>query len=86
MSLFAELKRRNVFRVAAAYLALGSAWENRGDIAQAAAAYAQAIPHWRAAGGYDAFALHAQAELGDKLVMQGDLEAGVLLQWDDLAP
>jgi non-specific serine/threonine protein kinase len=67
-----------------AYLALGSAWEHRGDLAQAAATYAQAIPHWRAADGYEDFALHSQAEVGDKLVLQGDLEAGLPMLEDAL--
>jgi non-specific serine/threonine protein kinase len=70
---------------AVAHLALGSAWEHRGELAHAAAAYAQAIPHWRAAGGYETFALHSLAELGDKLVLQGDLAAGVPMLEDALA-
>ena len=68
-----------------AYLTLGSAWENRGDLARAAAAYAQANPHWRAADGYKDFALYSQAELGNSLVLQGNLEAGVSLLDDTFA-
>ena len=53
-------------------MALAYVWEDRGDIAQAAAAYAATIPVW-----WDAGAWYPKAQLADKLVLQGDLEAGV---------
>jgi predicted ATPase/transcriptional regulator with XRE-family HTH domain len=55
-----------------AHMALAYVWEDRGDIAQAAAAYAATIPVW-----WDAGAWYPKAQLADKLVLQGDLEAGV---------
>jgi predicted ATPase/DNA-binding XRE family transcriptional regulator len=55
-----------------AHMALAYAWEDRGDIARAAAAYAATIPVW-----WDAGAWYPKAQLADKLIMQGDLEAGV---------
>jgi len=60
-----------------AHLALAFRWQNLGDIARAAAAYAEAIKTWRAAGVHEVFALGAQAGLAGCLVLQGDLEAGV---------
>lgn len=57
---------------------VGVAWDYRGDLDRAAAAYAEAIPFFRAAAS-EAFAWFAQADLADKLVLQGDLEAGVPL-------
>jgi hypothetical protein len=62
-----------------AQLALAFAWDDRGDIDRAAAAYAAAIPLWRAATDDERWALFAQAELGDKRILQGDLETGVQL-------
>jgi hypothetical protein len=53
-------------------MAFAYVWEGRGDIARAAAAYAAAIPVW-----WDAGAWYPKAQLADKLIMQGDLEAGV---------
>jgi predicted ATPase/DNA-binding XRE family transcriptional regulator len=67
-----------------AHMALGFVWENRGDLAQAAAAYAEAIPLRRMADGYDGYALHAQAGLANTLILQGDLAAGVPLLEDAL--
>jgi predicted ATPase/class 3 adenylate cyclase len=60
-----------------AHLALAYTWESRGDISRMAAASAEAIRTWRAAGVHEVSALVTQANLADKLVLQGDLEAGV---------
>src|SRR5262249_12688723 len=60
-----------------AHMALAFVWEGRGDLARAAAAYAEAIPLWRMADGFDVFALNPQAGLADMRVLQGDLAAGV---------
>jgi predicted ATPase/DNA-binding XRE family transcriptional regulator len=59
-----------------AQYAVGLACDFRGDLDRAAAAYAEAIPFFRAAGSED-FVWIAQADLADKLVLHGDLEAGV---------
>jgi predicted ATPase len=59
-----------------AYLASGFAWEAHGDLERAADAYGEAIPQMRASG-MESGAWYAQAELADKLVLRGDLEAGV---------
>jgi tetratricopeptide (TPR) repeat protein len=67
-----------------AHLALGYAWQDHGDIARAAATYAEATRTWRAAGVLEALALGAQANLADCLVIQGDLEAGVPMLEDAL--
>jgi non-specific serine/threonine protein kinase len=67
-----------------AHLTLGYAWQDHGDIARAADAYAEAIKHWRGAGGHEAHALGAQAYLADCLIIQGDLEAGVPMLEDAL--
>jgi non-specific serine/threonine protein kinase len=55
---------------------VGEAWESRGDLDRAAAAYAEAIPMFRAAGA-EGFAWFTQGEFADKLVLQGGLKAGV---------
>ena len=55
-----------------AHMALAYVWEDRGDIARAAAAYAATIPVWWEAGAW-----YPKAQLADKLVLQGDLEASV---------
>jgi predicted ATPase/DNA-binding XRE family transcriptional regulator len=68
-----------------AHFAMALAWEDRGDIDRAAAAYAEVIPLWRSAGGMEAQSWVAQAELADKYVMRGDLEAGVPMLEDALA-
>ena len=60
-----------------AHFALASAWEHRGDISRAAAAYAEAIPLRRMADSDGGYALHPQAGLADMLILQGDLAAGV---------
>jgi non-specific serine/threonine protein kinase len=62
-----------------AQLSVAFAWEDRGDLDQAAAAYAEAIPRLRAANDDERWAWFAQAELGDKRILQGDLETGVPL-------
>ncbi len=59
-----------------AQLGVGLAWEVRSDFDRAAAAYAEAIPLLRASGD-DAIAWYVQAELADKLIWRGDLEAGI---------
>jgi predicted ATPase/transcriptional regulator with XRE-family HTH domain len=63
-----------------AHMALAYVWEDRGDIAQAAAAYAATIPVW-----WDAGAWYPKAQLADKLVLQGDLETGVPMLEEALA-
>jgi predicted ATPase len=68
-----------------AHLAMAFVWEDRGDIAQAVAAYGDVITAMRAAGGYEPHAWYVQAELADKRVMQGDLEVGVAMLEDALA-
>ena len=68
-----------------AHFAMAHAWEDRGDIDRAAAAYAEVIPLWRTADGMEGQSWVAQAELADKLVMRGDLEAGVPMLEDALA-
>jgi predicted ATPase len=68
-----------------AHLAMALAWEDRGDIDRAAAAYAEVIPLWRTTGGMEGQSWVMQAELADKLVMRGDLEAGVPMLEDALA-
>jgi predicted ATPase len=55
---------------------VGVVWDWRGDFGQAAAAYADAIPFHRAAGS-EALAWYVQGDLADKLILSGDLEAGV---------
>jgi predicted ATPase len=59
-----------------AHYAVGIAWGYRGDLDRAAAAYAEAIPLLQA-GRYEAFVWYVRANLADKLVLRGDLEAGV---------
>ena len=63
-----------------AHMALAYAWEDRGEIAQAAAAYAATIPVW-----WDAGAWYPKAQLADKLVLQGNLEVGVPMLEEALA-
>jgi predicted ATPase len=58
------------------HYAVGMAWDFCGDLDRAAAAYRDAIPLRRAAGS-EASAWYVQAALADKLVLQGDLAAGV---------
>jgi non-specific serine/threonine protein kinase len=60
-----------------AHLGLAYRWEGHGDVARAAAAYAEATRTWRTAGIHEVFAWAAQAGLADNLILQGDLEAGV---------
>ena len=60
-----------------AHVALALTWEDRGNSARAAAAYAEAIPLLRLADGDDGFALYVQAALADKLILQGDCGSGV---------
>ena len=67
-----------------AHLALALVWEDRGDIDRAAAAYAEAIPLWQDNRRHGGQSLVTQAELADKLVLQGDLEAGVPMLEDAL--
>jgi tetratricopeptide (TPR) repeat protein len=55
---------------------VGVAWEIRGDFERAAAAYAESIPFFRAAGS-ESFAWFAQADVADKQILRGDLESGV---------
>jgi predicted ATPase/transcriptional regulator with XRE-family HTH domain len=64
--------------LAFAHVAMARAWENRGELAQAAAAFAKANA---AFGVGDQF---TQAELGDLLILQGDLEAGGAMVVDAL--
>jgi predicted ATPase/transcriptional regulator with XRE-family HTH domain len=61
-----------------AHVAMARAWENRGELAQAATAFAKANA---AFGVSDIF---TQAELGDILILQGDLESGVSMVDDAL--
>jgi predicted ATPase/DNA-binding CsgD family transcriptional regulator/DNA-binding XRE family transcriptional regulator len=61
------------------------AWEDRGEIERAAAAYTEAIPRLRAATDDERWAWFAQAELGDKRILQGDFETGVPLLEEALA-
>jgi predicted ATPase len=63
-----------------AHLAMAIAWENQGDLARAAAALAETRALWHGANDW-----YVQAELGDILILQGDLEAGVPLVEDALA-
>jgi predicted ATPase/class 3 adenylate cyclase len=60
-----------------AYFALAYAWECRGDVPRAAAAYAKADAAWEAESGEEFSPSYAEAELADKWVLQGNLEAGV---------
>jgi hypothetical protein len=55
-----------------AHLAMAFAWEDRGDLSRAAAAYAETKALWHDVGG-----IYTQAQLGNLLILQGDLEAGV---------
>jgi hypothetical protein len=63
-----------------AHLAMANAWENQGDLSQAAAALAETRALWHGAGDW-----YVQAELGNILILQGDLEAGAPLVEDALA-
>jgi tetratricopeptide (TPR) repeat protein len=64
------------FLLALGHYAVGLAWDYRGDLDQAAAAYAGAISMLRSAG-YEAHAWVIQAYLATTLVLRGDLESGV---------
>jgi predicted ATPase/class 3 adenylate cyclase len=63
-----------------AHLAMSNAWQNQGDLSRAAAALTETKALWHGAG--DAY---VQAELGNLLILQGDLEAGVPMVEDALA-
>jgi hypothetical protein len=67
-----------------AHVAMAHAWEDRGDIDRAAAAYAEVPRLWRTTDGLEDESWVAQAELADKLVMRGDLAAGVPMLEDAL--
>jgi predicted ATPase/class 3 adenylate cyclase len=75
-SLMAAQESRDPHLLGLAQYMVGVAWDFRGDFDRAAAAYAEAIPFFRAAGS-EAFAWFAQADLADKRILQGDLEGGV---------
>jgi predicted ATPase/class 3 adenylate cyclase len=75
-ALIAAQESGNPFLRGLAQYVVGVVWEIRGDFDRATAAYAESIPFYRAAGS-ESFAWFAQADLADKLVLQGDLEAGV---------
>ena len=64
------------FLLALGHYAVGRAWDSRGDLDRAAAAYAEAISLLRS-GGYEAHACVYQAYLATTLVLRGDLDAGV---------
>jgi predicted ATPase/class 3 adenylate cyclase len=67
-----------------AHLALAYVWEFRRDLDRAAAAYAEAIPAWSAAGD-DASAWYGHAELADKRLLQGELSVAVPMLEEALA-
>ena len=62
-----------------AQVAMAYIWENRGDLAQAAAAFAAAAAVLPGVGE-----IYSQADRGDKLILQGNLEAGVPIVEDAL--
>jgi non-specific serine/threonine protein kinase len=62
----------------------GLVWEQRGDGQRAAAAFAKTVPILREAGN-ESFAMWVQADLADKLVWLGDLEAAVPMLEEALA-
>jgi non-specific serine/threonine protein kinase len=70
----AQASGETLLRAMAQY-ALGIAWEYLGDLNQAAAAMAAAIPLLRVAG-FEDFAWYVQADLADKRILMGDLAAG----------
>ena len=59
-------------------------WEFRGQSDRAAAAFTEAVPLLQTAGN-DVLAAWAQADLGDILVWQGDVEVGVTMLDEALA-
>jgi predicted ATPase len=63
-----------------AHVALAYVWESQGDLAQAAAAYTETKALWHGPNAW-----YVQAELGDILILQDDLEAGVPMVEDALA-
>ena len=76
-ALIAAQESENPNLLGLAHFAVGLAWEFRGDLGQAAAAFSEAIPLLRA-GGFESFAWSVEADLADKLIfLQGDLASGV---------
>jgi non-specific serine/threonine protein kinase len=75
-ALIAAQESENPNLLGLAHYAVGLTWEFRGDLGQAAAAFTEAIPLLRA-GGFESYAWSVEADLADKLVLQGDLASGV---------